>query len=162
MDQEKDKKIKNVLTLVIVILVGFCLVISAFGVGIWVGEKRAEFSFRWAEDYHRNFGGPQRGIFGNFPAQDFINSHGIFGQVITIDGNNIMIKGQDNMEKTAVVSEKTTMVTNATKIPLSSIKVNDMVVIIGSPNAQGQIDAKFIRVLPQPSSFLNIIDHYEI
>jgi len=39
------------------------------------------------------------------------------------------------------------------------LRVADSVVIIGSPNTQGQIEAKLIRVLPPTtSSFLHTID----
>src|SRR5271167_1281810 len=76
-DKEKinnrDKKILHTLALLVTIILGFTMLMVVFAVGIWVGQKRADFSFSWAENYNRNFGGPERGIFGNFPDQDFIN-----------------------------------------------------------------------------------------
>ncbi len=146
--QKIDNGTINILKVIIVGLLGFAFVMFVFGVGIWVGEKRAEFSFRWAEEYHRNFGGPNQGIFGNFPNSDFISGHGIFGTVLKIDGDSIIVKGQDDMETTIVVSGQTTVRDNVSAISLQDIKVNDTVVIIGSPDNQGQIEAKFIRVLP--------------
>ncbi len=148
--EEKDKKTIHTLILVIVGMLCFTVIVLAFSVGVFVGQERAGFSFRWAENYHRNFGGPAKGIFGNFPSRDFINGHGIFGQVMKIDGNNLIIKGQDNMETTVIVSDKTTIVNNSGAIKLSNLKASNSVVVIGSPNEQGQIEAKFIRVLPYP------------
>ncbi len=147
-EEPQDKNTIHILKLVIVAILCFVVIVFVFGVGIFVGQERAQFSFRWAENYHRNFGGPSQGVFGNFPDQDFTNSHGIFGSIIKIDGNSLIIKGQDNIEKTAVISNGTTIINQSGEMQPSWLKVNDRVVIIGSPNDQGQVDAKFIRVLP--------------
>ncbi len=163
MDKEhQDKKIKNILTLVIMVMLGFAFVMVVFGAGIYVGQKRAEFSFAWAQNYHRNFGGPKRGIFGNFPEQDFTNAHGVFGQVIEIAGNDLIVKGQDDMEKTVIVLPTTTIVNNAAVAKLSDIKMNDSVVVIGSPDSYGQIQAEFIRILPAGSDALLPIENFTI
>ncbi len=146
-----DKKTLHILKLVIIGLLCFAVAVFVFGIGVWVGQERAEFSFSWAENYHRDFGGPDQGFFGNFPDQGFINGHGIFGKVIKIDGNDLIINGQDNVEKTIVVSSQTTIRNNASLIKLSDIKLNDILTVIGSPDSQGEIDAKFIRIFPSPS-----------
>ena len=147
MDQEYEKTL-HVLKLVVVTMMCFVVILFVFGVGIFVGQVRAEFSFRWAQDYHKNFGGPQMGIFSNFPNRDFANAHGVFGQVLKIDGSNIIVKGQSYMETTVVVFGQTSLVNNSTKITLQDIKVGDNIVVVGSPNKQGQIEAQFIRIFP--------------
>ena len=38
------------------------LLSSAFGMGMFVGFHKANFSYQWGENYHRNFGGPSRGF----------------------------------------------------------------------------------------------------
>jgi hypothetical protein len=152
----ENKTTLNILKVVIVSLLGFAFVMFVFAVGIWVGQKKAEFSFRWAEMYHRNFAGPAAGIFGNFSNQDIVSGHGIFGQVIKIDGNDIMVRAQNNREETVVISNKTTIVNGTKKITVLDIKLRDSIVIIGSPDSQGQIQAEFIRILPVGSmSLLN-------
>ena len=51
--------------IVVLIIVGLIIFAFVFGLGLFVGTKKAEFSFRWADEYHRNFGGPQGGFLGN-------------------------------------------------------------------------------------------------
>ncbi len=154
--EEKPKAQKttlHILKLVIVAIMCFAVLAFVFGVGIFVGQQRAAFSFRWAENYHRNFGGPSRGIFGNFPDRDFTAGHGIFGQVLSIDGNNLIVKGQDGLEKTVVALPTTIVVNSAGAAKLPDIKINDTIVVIGAPDSQGRVQAKLIRIFPPGTSF---------
>ncbi|MBI2628093.1 MAG: hypothetical protein HYW71_01490 [Candidatus Niyogibacteria bacterium] len=142
---------KDILKWVIIGLAGFAALVLVFGAGVKVGTIKARYSYRWAENYHKNFAGPQRGFFENFKRgfgdkEDFINAHGTFGSVIKIDGGVIIVKSQDNVEKTILVSDKTTIVSRRESLKTGDLKVDDQAVIIGSPNEQGQIEAKFIRV----------------
>jgi|SRR3989344_2703419 len=146
-NQKRDEKIIHILKLIVVGILCFSVIVFVFGVGVFVGQKRAEFSFQWAENYHRNFGGPDQGFFNNFPATDFINTHGVFGPIIKIDGNNLVVKDRDNMEKTMVVSPETAIVNGSGIIKVSDLKLGDNIVVIGAPNNRGQIDAKLIRVM---------------
>ena len=41
------------------------------------------------------------------------------------------------------------------ELKAENLKVDDFVIIIGDPNAQGQIEAKFIRVMPAPELLNN-------
>ena len=160
MDENQTKKYSHFLELLILALVIFTLIIGAFGAGVFVGQERARFSFEWAENYHRMFGGPNQGFLGNMPQMDFINGHGIFGEVIAIDGAQITIKGQDDVEKTVVLVPKATIRDNVGNITLADLKVGDMVVVIGAPNAAGQIEAQFIRVMPMMNTSLRISKYY--
>ena len=65
-------------------IAGLGVLVFVFSLGVFVGSKRAEFSFKWADEYHRNFGGPQGGIFGEFMGMDkeLPNANGSFGQII--------------------------------------------------------------------------------
>jgi hypothetical protein len=134
----------GIVVLVILMLV-FCL-------GVFVGTKRADFSFRWADEYHRNFGGPQGGFFGDFMGMErqFPNANGSFGQIIKIDNNVLTVKDNDgdNTEKTILVNDKTSIVYQKNNIKLSDLKVDDNIVVVGEPNSDGQIAAKLIRVMP--------------
>jgi hypothetical protein len=139
---------------IILVIIGcFIVLLLVFKLGMFVGGVKARFSYRWAENYHKNFAGPKGGFFGDwrqpppFPG-DFIESHGIFGSIIKIDGNTIIVKGKDNVEKTILVSEKTTITARRELLKVSDLKVDDQIVIIGAPNEQGQIEAKLIRLFP--------------
>ncbi|MGA2418333.1 MAG: hypothetical protein ABSF55_03790 [Candidatus Staskawiczbacteria bacterium] len=135
-------------------IAGLIILAFVFGLGVFIGMKRADFSFQWAEEYHQNFGGPQGGIFGNFMGTDreFANANGSFGQIIKIDPatETLTIKdASNNVEKNILVSDKTTIVYQRKNIKLSDLKLNDSVVVIGDPNSSGQIQAELIRVMPQ-------------
>ena len=137
---------------VIVGLAGFVIFVLVFGAGMKVGTLKARYSYRWAENYNRNFAGPRGGFFSdwrNSPRGEFINAHGVFGSIIKIDGNTIITKGRDDVEKTVLVSENMLIQKGREAIKLSDLKADESIVIIGSPNDQGQIEAKFIRVLLQ-------------
>jgi len=151
----EEKTIKNffkncdVLKWVIIGLVGFVVLIFIFGAGVKVGTTKARHSYRWAENYHRNFGGPRGGFLGglkDFPQGEFINAHGVFGSIIKIEGNTIIAKAKDDVEKTVIVSDGTIIKEGRERVKLSDLKVGEEVVIIGSPNKEGQIEAKLIRV----------------
>ncbi len=141
---------------VIVLGIGALLVLSlVFGAGVVVGFKKASFSYKWGENYHRNFGGPRGGFFSDFSGRNFIDSHGVFGQIIKIDAqagsgqaSAIVIKGSDNVEKIVSANERTVVTRFRDSLKLSDLKINDFIVVIGDPNNNGQIEAKFIRVLP--------------
>ena len=138
----------------IIVLGIVCLIILAFvfGLGVFVGTKKAEFSFNWADQYHRNFGGPQGGFFGEFMGTDkeLPNANGSFGQIIKIDGSILTVKDSDgdNTEKTILVGDKTIIVLQRKNIKLSDLKTNDNIVVVGEPNSSGQIQADLIRVMP--------------
>ncbi len=133
-------------------IAGLVILVFVFGLGVYVGMEKADFSFRWAEEYHQNFGGPQGGIFGNFfgSEKEFANSNGSYGQIIKIDGNILTVKDNDgdNTEKTILVGDKTIIILQRKNIKLSDLKIGENIVVIGSPNNDGQIQAELIRVMP--------------
>lgn len=130
------------------------ILLVVFQVGMAVGFRKASFSYSWAENYHRNFAGPREGFLGNFMGRDFIDAHGVFGSIIKIDGSTLVIKGANNVEKTILLKDDTTIERLRETIKLSDLKVDDNIVVIGSPNDSGQIVAELIRVMPAspPSS----------
>jgi hypothetical protein len=137
----------------IILSIALLIVLSlVFSLGVFVGSKKANYSFQWAEAYHRNFGGPQGGFFGGMMGGDFIDANGVFGQVIKIDTTTsvLTIKGVDNVEKTVLADNRTAILFQRKNIKLSELKINDNVVVIGDPDANGQIKAELIRVMPTP------------
>lgn len=126
------------------------IVLLFFSLGMFVGFKKANFSFMWGENYHRNFAGPRGGFLEDFMGRDFIDSHGVFGQIIKIDESTIAIKDKDGVEKIILVNNDTTIKSPGGDIKIGDLRVNDIVVVIGDPNASGQIEAKLIRLMPPP------------
>jgi hypothetical protein len=145
---KKPFRNRDVLKWVIVGLIGFVVLLLVFGVGVKVGTIKARYSYRWADNYHKNFAGPRGGFFGDwrkFPAGDFLSGYGVFGEIIEMKANGFVIKDRENVEKIIVTNENTTITKGREKIK-NGLKVGDRVVIIGSPNEEGQVEAKFIRV----------------
>jgi len=162
MDENNKQNIKikpDALKKIIIGFGGLAVIILIFGAGIFVGEMRARFSYRWAENYQRNFAGPRGGFLGGLPPfppdSDFISSHGVFGQIISTKGgsasggkinSDLVIKGQNNVERIVLISSSTLIQKGRQTIKKDDLKVGDNITAIGSPNDQGQIEAKLIRV----------------
>jgi hypothetical protein len=157
-----EERKHDILKWIIVGLLSIVVLVLVFGLGVFVGEKKAKFSYLWAENYHRMFAGPKAGFLGNLrmppfpPFEEFIEGHGTFGEIIKIEGNNLVVKGRGNVEKVIVVTEKTVIKSGREDIKFSDLKIGDMIVIIGSPNDKGQIEAKLIRVFPPKTGFKGI------
>lgn len=153
-DNKNNKKMcPDVLKWIIIGLAGVGVIVLIFGAGIFVGGMKARFSYRWAENYHKNFAGPREGFMnnlGDFPVGDFIEAHGSFGKIIKIDGKIIIIQGRENIEKTILIKDDTVVKGIRGDIKPTDLKVDDFITVIGSPNDSGQIEAKLIRILPPP------------
>jgi hypothetical protein len=148
---DTDKFFQSKLFKGIVLGIAILIILSfVFGLGVFIGMKKADFSFRWADEYHRNFGGPRGGFFGDFMGadKDFTNGNGVFGQIIKLDDGGLTVKDRDSVEKIVLVDNKTSITYQRKNIKLSELKTGDMVVVIGNPNNNGQIQAQLIRVMP--------------
>ncbi len=139
--------------IILVCILGLIILLAIFGVGLMAGYRKANFSFRWGENYHRMFGGPRGGFMQPGPmlpmmdfGDDYISGHGTVGTIIKIDSNNIIIKGNDNVEKTILVNDKTAIRQGRQDIKVGDLKTGSLIVAIGDPNNSGQIEAKLIRI----------------
>jgi RNase P/RNase MRP subunit p29 len=142
----QSKLFKGIILAVIALIV----VLLAFKAGTMIGFRRADFSCRWGDNYHKNFGGPQGGFFEDMNDRNFMPGSGIFGQIIKVEGNTLTIKGQDNLEKSVLVEEKTSIMKFREQLKISDLKVDDNVIVMGEPNESGQTVAKLIRIMPLP------------
>jgi len=124
---------------------GVILLAVVFAAGVFVGLDKARFSYSWGENYLRNFSG--RGKF--ISDKDYMDAHGSSGQVLTVDGPNVTIRNRAGTEVNIATDSQTILRNVRMQIPLSDLKVNDFIAVIGSPNSSGQIQAKLIRILPE-------------
>ncbi|MDP2934681.1 MAG: hypothetical protein Q8N59_02885 [bacterium] len=149
-EEVNKKSHRDLLKWIIVGIVIFVYSVCVFGTGVFVGGTKARFSYRWAENYHRNFGGPGNGFMRDLrmspPNNEFIEGHGTFGQIIKIGDSDFVIKGQENVEKVVIINKDTVITIGRQTITKADLKVGEQVVVIGSPNDAGQIEAKLIRV----------------
>jgi len=154
MTEEKNNKEINqdVLRWIIIGLVGFALIALIFSAGMKVGASKAKYSYLWAESYHKNFAGPRDGFLGDWRSApplssgDFIEGHGAFGEIIQIDDTGLVVRGRGNIEKLIIINQNTTIQKGRDMVKKDELKVNDQIVIVGSPNEDGQIEAKLIRI----------------
>lgn len=155
-----DKIIKSKKFIVASTIVGiFILMLASFAGGVAVGFHKARFSFKFGENYERNFMAPMPGMmppgpmgamkekFGEFEGRGFRNGHGLVGTIISISENSIVIKDRDNKENTVSVSDKTVINRGKETIKFEDLKKDDEIAVIGMPGENGSIDANLIRVL---------------
>lgn len=137
-----------------IVVGGIILVFLIFSAGVSVGIHKARFSGRFADNYERNFMGPERGMMGgpdNFmrgmEGRDFRNAHGIGGEIISIADNNLVVKDLDNRENTITVGDKTIIKRGRDDIKITDLKSGDKIIVMGRPGDNGTINADLIRVL---------------
>ena len=139
------------------ILCGIGTVVVAlliFAGGVSVGLHQATFGRDWQDHYNENFGVVRPpytdamrkiGIINDFPI-----AHGSTGKIIKLELPNIIVEDKDNTEKTISIASDTTIEQGKVAIQATDLKIDDFIVAIGTPDTQGIIEAKFIRVIPSP------------
>ncbi len=166
-EEKNNKKISpDILKWIIIVLAGFAVVVLVFNTGMKVGMSKAEYSYYWAESYHKNFGGPRDGFLGDWrsgplSSGDFIEGHGVFGEIVQIDNTGFVIKGRGDVEKVIIITQDTIIQKAKKAVKKEELKIGNQIVVIGSPNEEGQTEAKLIRIfngedakpLKKPSPF---------
>ncbi|MBY0376496.1 hypothetical protein K2P96_00800 [Patescibacteria group bacterium] len=130
-----------------VLIVAFII----FSAGISVGYRKASFGRDWGEHYNENFGfnGGRMGVgmMGYFP-----NAHGANGEIIRTSLPNIIVEDNENTEKSVLLTENTKIQKGNNLLQATELNTGDFIVVIGTPNMGGVIEAKLVRVLPNPES----------
>ena len=146
----QSKNFKN-----IIYVFGFILGMAIiFQAGVSVGIHKASFGRDWKEGYSRNFGPIElRPMFGGVDMMENLpNAHGSIGKIIKIELPSVVVEDADKTEKVILIKDDTIIREMRDSIDKNNLKINDFVVVIGSPNQAGQIEAKLIRVLPEPAA----------
>ena len=156
----RSKAFKIIFTGIAVIIV----LLLVFFLGELVGFKKADFSYKWGDNYLRNFAGQRFGSNMGFAGmmdargQNFMAGHGTFGVVIKVENSSstpgIVVQDQNNSEKIILITKNTILEKFREIININDIKVNDRVVIIGSPDNSGRVEARLIRIMPSGASFV--------
>ena len=71
----------------------------------------------------------------------------LFGKITKIEGNLITVMDNSTTLQTAVSLSSTSIMSSTGEIGLSSLKVDQNIVIIGEYNATNQLEARFIQAL---------------
>ncbi|MFA5925511.1 MAG: hypothetical protein WC831_01125 [Parcubacteria group bacterium] len=158
MDTQEATKSKMIKVAALAIGV-FLVILASFAGGVAVGLKKARFSYKFGENYERNFVGSHR-IRPDFPpgpqarpglpfdpeSRDFRNAHGLAGAVISISDNNIIVRDRDGKENTVAVTDKTIIKRQSDDIKIGDLKKDDRIVVMGSPGDNGVVNADLVRV----------------
>mgnify|MGYP003451403943 CR=1 FL=1 len=137
---------------VVITIVTLAVFAFIFQAGVFVGFHKASFLFKSGDNFYRNFG--EKGGMMNMMGRggmfndEYTGGHGASGKIVKIELPNIVVLGQDNIEKVVVTDSKTDIREGRSNSSLDKLKVDEFITVIGSPNDQGQVLAKFIRVMP--------------
>ncbi|MEI7688658.1 MAG: hypothetical protein WCI91_00555 [Candidatus Nomurabacteria bacterium] len=149
----ESKKFKNIVYIFGSIFVLFFV----FQAGMIAGFRKASFSRDWGNNYERNFG-PMRKVppfmrddIGNLP-----NAHGAIGKIIKVEYPNIVVLDKDQTEKVVVINDQTNILERKEKVGKENLTLDKYIIVIGSPNSSGQIEAKLIRIIPSPEEMVKL------
>jgi hypothetical protein len=65
------------------------------------------------------------------------------------------VQDKDNTEKVILIKEDTKIQKMMGSVLKTDLRLDDFVIIIGSPNNIGQVEAKLIRIMPAPQLLNN-------
>lgn len=136
------------------ILMGLGIAVIAlliFQAGQIVGYRKARFAGNFGNNFERNFLGPRSGGIKVLFNGGMPGGHGAAGEIITINLPQIIVSGPDNVEKIISVGTTTQIHRFREEIGADDLKTGDFIVVLGSPNESGQIEAKLIRIMPSPT-----------
>ena len=123
------------------------IAIIIFQAGVFVGYQKATFSLRLGDNFSQTFGQRHNG----FPPpmmMDPANDHGTAGKILSVNNATMIIADRDQIEKTVSFASSTDVKFLRDTVPTSYLKTGDFVVVIGSPNSNGNIQAQLIRIMP--------------
>jgi hypothetical protein len=136
---------------ILYVLGGIVVALAIFQAGVFVGYRKASFSLGLGNNYYRAFGGhDRRAPFGLAPDDEFSEGHGAIGRIVRVSLPSFVVATPDNLEKTVVITGDTAIRRFRDAATPNDLKVDQYVVVLGSPNSQSQIEAKLIRLLPPP------------
>jgi hypothetical protein len=144
----------------ILYVVGILIIaLIIFQAGMFVGFRKAEFSGKFGNNYRETFGGPRGGfgigmMQGFFGDENFPSAHGAVGKIIKINLPTLVVIGPDNVEKVVLIKDDTQIVEFRQQIKPADLKLDDYIVVIGTPNNSSQIEAKLIRIMPAPNQMM--------
>lgn len=138
----------NIFRNTIIALIAIVIALGFFKAGEFVGYRKANFSYSWGENYQRNFNGPPGGFILPMHDNNFRNPHGAFGKIISIHLPTFAIQNSTEAEKSIIVTGDTAVRRFRDIVSSTDLKLDDDVVVIGEPDAQGHIRAKLIRLMP--------------
>lgn len=148
---KSSKRVRTIVLSLSVLIVALII----FRAGISVGYHKAAFSYRLGENYYyRAFSpnkGPMMGIgFAEFDRDDLTSGHGAIGKIVKINLPTFVVSSPDNIEKIVTINDDTQVRRFRDTASSSDLRLDESVIVIGTPDDNGQIVAKLIRLIPPP------------
>jgi hypothetical protein len=131
-----------------------CIGLVIFLTGIFVGYHKAEFSSRFSDRYYNAFGQHPHSPFAMMGApdmDDLISGHGAAGKVISTHLPTIIVSDANGVEKSVILNNSTIIRSARNSMASTSVNVDDFIVVMGTPDQHGNIEAKLIRIMPNPN-----------
>jgi Domain of unknown function (DUF5666) len=130
------------------------LALVIFQAGIEVGYKKASFSRSLGNNFSRVFEGPKA---ASAPYEGIPGGHGATGAIASVSSSTMVIIGPDKVEKIVIMDGSTEIRKFRDTIASKDLRVGDMVIALGTPDGDGKIVARLVRVLPTSSSTARIL-----
>lgn len=77
-----------------------------------------------------------------------LKGHGAIGAIQSIGDQRITIRLRDGTIQVVLVDNETRLEKNFQRVSLADFKIDDQVVVLGSPNADGEIKAHLVGIIP--------------
>jgi hypothetical protein len=135
---------------IIVVIAGLIMIIATFEAGRSFGLHEARRVGEWGENYARNFGRPTGPGFG--ARAPLPGGHGAEGTITDVTLPTFRIVDENHPEETVRVSDGTLIRGSKGNVASTTLATGQNVIILGTPDSQGVINAKFIRITPSRQS----------
>ena len=147
----QSKKIKVTIG-VILILAVFSVIFQA---GVYLGFHKASFLYNSGDNFYRAFGEENNETNRVGFKDEFSGGHGAIGKIVKIALPTLVVVGPDNIEKVVLTDGKTSVHSLRNIASTTELKVDDYITVLGTPNDQGQVMARFIRIMPTPQTIMS-------
>jgi len=123
------------------------VILASFEMGAAVGFHKASLSYRVSEHYDVLFGNGHP-MLPPLDTEALPGGHEAAGKIVAVDLPIFVVVGPDNIEKKIDIATDTAIANVRGQGSSEDIKVGELVVVIGAPGADSDIDAQFVRVFP--------------
>ena len=137
----------------IILIVGLSFVIIViFLTGEEIGFRKAQFSYRFGDNYNRMFGGRSQGRMMPFGDDILLPSDGASGTIIKVSLPKIFLESDNGVEKVVTLDNNSLVRKFRESIASTTLKVGDYIVVLGEPDSAGTVHAGLVRVIATSTS----------
>lgn len=138
----------NKLLAAVVAIATLLVLLVTFELGVMLGYREAAFSYHLNDGFNRNFGAGGAG-FGADATHP--HPHGSMGQIVSLALPVITVESPDRPEQQVRIGSSTIVRDQERTIRADELTVGEQVVVLGTPNDQGEVEAALVRVVPAPA-----------